>query len=1001
MRQSVATPNLMSDASPLVNPGTSVVLRPNPPDSDRFDPSQSPAQKLHGLLVARIAEVLKESLIPTYSGFQPYYAGSTVSDSEYGHLGVVTFRSYRMLLRIVQDIPAEPLGPMKAHYAVHLRIGFDEPECSVPDITRVLSVSRDGEPDIGIWTDPDETSSGEYRVYSRNLHIAERLPDLIKFLVLEAREHRRAYRIKMGLDKPRVSVPIAIGQAMTRIVSDEPDSYRAYALPCHLIWGLILSRLGPVMDTQRSEPGRPTHTWPKMAQLALGHLGFACYPTHRIKMRVVFDTVGQGQAWEQDCWAKGQEPNPSIEIRLTFRDDSLAIHDLIAWLPVTADGTPKASLIVQSRRSGATSNREEIVYTDAATDEARADDLIRFLLDRAAEHRRAHQFQAGMIELDLGPEAKSIQDQIEPLFIEIGENEADAAIQEDPFSDYLTEGLKLPAHNTGRQARIDGYVDARGRTHVGLKAASRRQIVEIAKRTASAYQILKLKEARIRLEVVLKHNAHWRARYDTLTGSHEERVEALLSRDTIHKQPGFLAISHDRNRHLWMIADGDGAPHRSEAGLERMDKLRLNSLQRGFEYLQERYEAITGNLIDVPLTDVDHEDRVPIPPHARQAQPPAESAWVRSAETATGTETDPDCDDADIEEPENAPEPFFPDLDAVAMDGKTPIQIYDLAALRRELAVRPPDEGKDRHDPGQTKTIARLYKLGEAGARRWLEHGNATMLAAIEDVGRRAPHFAAMTTHIHRHVRASINTGTPLRLPPTLIVDEPGTGKTWYLSRLAKALGVPFATLSMAAVTTGDTIQGSHPVWRNSSQGLVSKLLLTEPIANGIVFVDEFDKPTTQGDARGGLYRPYYAALERENARTFTDDFLGIALDASHLLWVLAANEIDPLPDPIRDRITQVKLAPMTLESRRSVACSIYESCNADLKNWYAPEISAEALAVLEAQTPRKMRKAIDLALTYAGADNRRSLSAQDVSDGLAQALAEDTKSPIGFVPHR
>lgn len=345
--------------------------------------------------------------------------------------------------------------------------------------------------------------------------------------------------------------------------------------------------------------------------------------------------------------------------------------------------------------------------------------------------------------------------------------------------------------------------------------------------------------------------------------------------------------------------------------------------------------------------------------------------------------------------------PLFPDLDPASLAGKTEIQLYDLAALRRELAVRPPDDDNDRYGPSHTKMLDRLNRLGPDGARRWLAHATPEMIAAVAAVGARAPHFAPVTDLVLDHARASHNTGTPMRLPPLLIIDEPGTGKTWYLTRLAQALGVPFTTVSMAAVTTGDTIQGSHPGWRNAAQGVVSKLLIAEPIANGMIFVDEFDKPTGAQGVQGSLYRPYYAALERENARRFTDEFLGIAIDASHLLWTLAANDIAPIPAPIRDRTTQVTLAPMTIAHRRVVAQSIYATCNVALRDWYEPEMAAATLAVLDGHTPRQMRKAIDAALVIAGAAARRALSPDDLRAGLARTIAESAPRAYGFVAGR
>lgn len=331
---------------------------------------------------------------------------------------------------------------------------------------------------------------------------------------------------------------------------------------------------------------------------------------------------------------------------------------------------------------------------------------------------------------------------------------------------------------------------------------------------------------------------------------------------------------------------------------------------------------------------------------------------------------------------------------------QTPIDLYQIDELKALVATRPPGDETERGG-GHYKVLSKLLSRGQRGAQRWLSHGDAAMLEALAEVDARAPHFAAVTAMVHAHVLASIHTGTPLRLPPTLIVDEPGTGKTWYLTRIARALGVPFKAVSMAAVTTGDTIQGNNPSWRNSQQGIVSKLLIGERIANPVVFVDEFDKGVGENNVAGSPYRPYYAALEPENARNFVDEFLDLGIDAAHILWMLAANSLEPIPEPIRSRLTVIQMTPMTQAHRRAVAQSVYRDANARLGDWFEPEIDGAALTILETRTPREMRKALDQALIQAGSENRRGLTPGDIEIALTRVTAQEPVRSFGFTGGR
>lgn len=184
-----------------------------------------------------------------------------------------------------------------------------------------------------------------------------------------------------------------------------------------------------------------------------------------------------------------------------------------------------------------------------------------------------------------------------------------AHANEDPFARYMGVGVKFPSDPEKQQQWKDGYTDGRGRQHAGLKEASPEQLMELAGRTAQSYQALEKEEARIRLEVALQHKTQWRSRYDALPGSHEDKIEALLPREAADKQPGFLAINHNQNRHLWMVRDPEnskGGP--VEAGLSREDKLALNSLGRGFAYLRERYEEITQKAMGFTVTGMQREN---------------------------------------------------------------------------------------------------------------------------------------------------------------------------------------------------------------------------------------------------------------------------------------------------------------------------------------------------------------------------------------------------------
>jgi ATP-dependent Lon protease len=273
--------------------------------------------------------------------------------------------------------------------------------------------------------------------------------------------------------------------------------------------------------------------------------------------------------------------------------------------------------------------------------------------------------------------------------------------------------------------------------------------------------------------------------------------------------------------------------------------------------------------------------------------------------------------------------------------------------------------------------LCRLLDAGEAGERRALARPGPASLDALDDLHARAPHMAEVTDLVRRHVRAAIAMGLPTSVPALMLLGEPGTGKTWYLSRLAALLGVPHRRYPMSGQSLADGLVGGHPTWRNARPGLVARCLLAETVANPLLLVDEVDKARTH--AAEDPYRAFYDLLEPEGARNFVDEYLGFPMDASRVLWVLAGNELGPIPAPIVDRLTIVSVPAPDEAQLRAIVASVYDECNAARGRFFAPSPGEAATARLLGTNPRGIRKAVAEAMTTAAADGRRTLSPDDL----------------------
>lgn len=171
-----------------------------------------------------------------------------------------------------------------------------------------------------------------------------------------------------------------------------------------------------------------------------------------------------------------------------------------------------------------------------------------------------------------------------------------AEVEGKPYPQY-ERGVMMPGKAEDSQKFIDGYVDNQGRQRRGLKEATSDELRLLAEHTSRSYQELDRKESIIRLEAMTRNSPAWRRRYADLPGSHSDRIAALLPRTAADGKIGFRGLDHDKNRQQWHV-------NGKEVGLEVNEKRTMQSLYRGFGWLRDRYQEVSGRPLDFTLTGV-------------------------------------------------------------------------------------------------------------------------------------------------------------------------------------------------------------------------------------------------------------------------------------------------------------------------------------------------------------------------------------------------------------
>lgn len=255
-----------------------------------------------------------------------------------------------------------------------------------------------------------------------------------------------------------------------------------------------------------------------------------------------------------------------------------------------------------------------------------------------------------------------------------------------------------------------------------------------------------------------------------------------------------------------------------------------------------------------------------------------------------------------------------------------------------------------------------------------------TSLASIEPD--RFPNFTEFFEYLRaQFALASLGDGV-FRLPPILLLGEPGIGKTEVLARLARAVDAEFMVFNLGAAQSGAMLAGSEIFWDNSKHGALFELLVFGRTANPIVVLDEIDKVSAdmKYSPIGGLYH----LLEKRTAANFEDLSLpGVRVDASHVNWFAAANDPRTIDPAILSRFRIFNIPSPTREQMPTIVKSIYSDLLAH-ERWgkaFNPELPKDVLSSLANISPRQVRQIMEAACARAAKDGRAYLAGSDIEE--------------------